>query len=118
MLWLARSPLASYFIGLVFAHMSFALPVRRLRETDALIAFYHPRPSYPTHILLAPKKSIRSLSDLTSIDQDFLVALVECVQSLVDELGLQEPGYRLIINGGGYQEVPHLHIHLVSEKEP
>ena len=118
MLWLARSPLAGYLLGWIFAHMSFALPVRRLRETDASIAFYHPHPSYPTHILLAPKKAIPSLADLTSSDQDFLVDLVVCVQSMVDELGLQDPGYRLIVNGGGYQGVPQLHFHLVSEKEP
>jgi len=118
MLWLARSPLAGYFIGWLLAHMSFVLPVRRLRETDTLIAFYHPRPSYPTHILLAPKKSLAGLADLTQHDQDFLIDLVECVQSLVDELGLQDPGYRLIVNGGGYQEVPQLHFHLISEKEP
>jgi histidine triad (HIT) family protein len=118
MLRLARSSLAGHFIGWLFAHMSFALPVKRLRETDTLIAFYHPHPSYPTHILLAPKKSLASLSDLASNDQDFLVDLVECVQSLVNELGLHDPGYKLIVNGGSYQEVPHLHFHLVSEKEP
>jgi histidine triad (HIT) family protein len=98
--------------------MSFALPVRRLRETDTLIAFYHPLPSYPTHILLVPKKALASLANLTLQDQDFLVDLAACTQSLVNDLGLQDSGYSLSVNSGGYQEAPQLHFHLVSEKEP
>jgi hypothetical protein len=33
----------------------------------------------------------------------------------VDEFQL--PAYRLIVNGGEYQEFPQLHFHLVSEVE-
>jgi len=74
--------------------MSFALPVHRLRETRTLIAFYHPRPSNPVHILLVPKKALPSLAALTPDDQEFLVDLFECVQSLVAELNLEPFGYR------------------------
>jgi diadenosine tetraphosphate (Ap4A) HIT family hydrolase len=35
------------------------------------------------------------------------------VQSLVAEYNL--PAYRLLVNGGEYQEFPHLHFHLISE---
>jgi hypothetical protein len=47
---LARSRLASFVIGFVFAHMSFAAPIQRLRETSTLLAFYHPKPSYAVHM--------------------------------------------------------------------
>ena len=40
------------------------------------------------------------------------------VQSLVAELDVEGPGYRLIVNGGGYQGVPQLHFHLVSGAPP
>ena len=30
---LARTPAAGFFVGWLFAHMSFALPLKRLRET-------------------------------------------------------------------------------------
>ena len=68
---LARSSLGSFIIGWVFAHMSFAIPVKRLRETDTLIAFYHPKPSYPLYILLVPKRTIRGLTELSSNDAYF-----------------------------------------------
>ncbi len=92
--------------------MSFAIPVKRLRETDTLMAFYHPKPAYPFHVLLVPKKQIASLEQLDSRDSALLADLFSAVQSLVDEFKL--PAYRLMVNGGEYQDFPHLHFHLIS----
>ncbi|NWG07132.1 MAG: HIT domain-containing protein [Chloroflexi bacterium] len=92
--------------------MNFAIPVKRLRETKTLMAFHHPKPSYAFHILLVPKKSVESLSKLDSADSAFLTDLYATVQSLVDEFHL--PAYRLIVNGGEYQDFPQLHFHLIS----
>ena len=112
---LARSPLARFVVGWMFAHMSFAIPVHRLRETRTLLAFHHPKPSYPTHILIVPKKALRSLADLDEADTAFLAELFQTTQGLAAELGLDSTGYRLILNGGKYQDVPQLHFHLISE---
>jgi histidine triad (HIT) family protein len=101
------------FIGWIFAHMSFAIPVKRLRETNTLIAFHHPKPSYPFHILLVPKKAVASLKELDTSDTSFLIDLYSTVQILVDEFQL--PAYRLIVNGGEVQDFPQLHFHLVSD---
>jgi histidine triad (HIT) family protein len=96
----------------IMNHIPFAIPVKRLRETDSLLAFFHPRPVHPFHVILIPKKAVRSFSDLMPADP-FLADLVESVQSLVAEKHLA--AYRLIVNGGEYQEFPHLHFHLISE---
>ncbi len=53
--------------------------------------------------------------DITETDRDFLTDLVSAVQMLVPKFKLEAKGYRLISNGGAYQNVPHLHFHLVSE---
>lgn len=111
---LARSPLGQLVTVRLFVHMSFLLPVDRLRETDTLLAFYHPRPAYPLHILLVPRRNLHTLNDLSPADADFLTDLFLTVQSLVAEFDLEKSGYRLIANGGPYQHVPHLHFHLVS----
>jgi histidine triad (HIT) family protein len=96
--------------------MSFALPVDRLSETSTLLAFRHPSPSYPFHVLLVPKKSIPTLADLDpAADSDFLTDLYATVQKLVKQFNLTEGGYRLIVNGGKYQDFPYLHFHLISE---
>jgi histidine triad (HIT) family protein len=110
----ARSFVGRWTIAWIFAHISSVIPVKRLRETPTLIAFHHPKPSYPLHILLVPKKALGSLTDLDTQDAEFLSELFQTVQSLVAEFQLEQTGYRLIVNGGKYQDVPLLHFHLVS----
>jgi len=95
--------------------MSFALPVHRLRESATLLAFHHPQPSYPVHILLVPKKALASLAALTPADAPFMLDPFATAQSLVAEFGLEQAGYRLIANGGPNQSVPQLHFHLISD---
>ncbi len=95
-------------------HMPFVLPVERLRETDSLLAFFHSRPEYPFHVILLPKRAVRSFAELNPADP-FLADIVTSVQGLVAEYQL--PAYRLIVNGGEYQEFPHLHFHLTSDGE-
>ncbi len=106
-------PWVRFVIGWIFEHMSFAIPVQRLCETDTLMAFHHPKPSYPFHVLLIPKKAIASLEEFDAKDSKFLTDLYSSVQSLVDEFHLT--AYRLIVNGGDYQDFPLLHFHLVSD---
>ena len=100
-------------IGWIFAHMSFALPVKRLRETETLMAFHHPKPAYQFHVLLVPKKAIASLMEFDPTDTTFLTDLYSTVQSLVAEFQLT--AWRLIVNGGEYQDFPQLHFHLISD---
>ena len=92
--------------------MSFAIPAKRLRETETLLAFYHPKPSYPFHVVLVPKQTIPSLMELDPAST-FISDLFTAVQSLVTEFQL--PAYRLIVNGGEFQDFPHLHFHLTSD---
>ncbi|MCI0549835.1 MAG: HIT domain-containing protein [Anaerolineae bacterium] len=99
-------------IGWIFAYMSFAIPIKRLRETETLMAFHHPNPAYQFHVLLVPKKAVASLKDFDSTDITFLSDLYSTVQSLVEEFHLA--AYRLIVNGGEYQDFPQLHFHLIS----
>lgn len=99
-------------IGWIFAHMSLAIPVNRLRETETLMAFYHPKPAYPFHVLLVPKQAVASLKEFDATDTAFLTDLYSTVHNLVDEFQL--PAYRLIVNGGEFQDFPQLHFHLIS----
>ena len=108
LLWLL-APL----IGWIFAHLSFAIPVKRLRETATLLAFYHPKPVYKFHVLLVPKKAVATFKELDARDVPFLTDLYSTVQSLVEEYRLS--AYRLIVNGGEYQDFPQLHFHLISD---
>jgi histidine triad (HIT) family protein len=111
--WLAHSWIGRQLIRKLFGPMSFIIPVKRLRETKTLLAFYHPQPAYPFHVLLVPRQAVASLMGLPPESGDFLRDLLDTVQSLVYEFHL-EGGYRLIANGGAYQDFPILHFHLVA----
>ncbi len=112
---IAKTWVGGLILHWIFAYFSFAIPGRRLAERDSVLAFHHPSPSYPLHILIVPKAKYRSLADLPSADHLFEVDLFSVVNDLVKMFNLESKGYRLIVNGGNAQEVDHLHFHLISE---
>ena len=97
--------------------MNFLIPVDRLYETERVVAFYHPKPSYHTHILIVPKHRIRSLMAVTEAEIAIIQDVIFATQHLVKELGLEEGGFRLVVNGGTYQDVMQVHWHLISDDE-
>jgi histidine triad (HIT) family protein len=113
----ARTGLGGWLLPLVFANFSFLIPSKKLIETDTLIAFRHPKPTYPLHILIVPKAKHKTLKALPSEDLQFESELFQTVNQLVELFDLTQKGYRLIANGGWNQEIDHLHFHLISEIE-
>ena len=67
------------------------------------------------HVLVIPKGAYVSWDDFSaSASAAEIAGFVRAVGTVARDLGLVEPGYRLLANVGqhGHQEVPHLHIHL------
>lgn len=113
--WLASSSVGLALIGRLVRFVFSILRADRLAETETLIAVYHPRPSYPLHILIVPKKPIRELKDLQAADREFLTDLIRTVQRLAKNLDLERKEYQLITNGGAFQDFPYLHFHLIAK---
>jgi histidine triad (HIT) family protein len=103
-------------VTLFFNHMDQFLPVDRLVENENWMAFHHPQPDYPLHILILPKQSIPSLATAPLESPEVYGDLIEAVQTLVRQFLLEERGYRLITNGGPNQSIPQWHWHLISEQ--
>ena len=114
---IAKTWLGGLILHYLFAFFSFVIPGEKLIDNQVLMAFHHPTPSYPLHILLVPKAKYRSLKNLPSDDSRFEVELFRAVNELVQNYNLMEKGYRLIVNGGISQDVNHLHFHLISESQ-
>ncbi len=112
---LAKTRLGASLFSYIVGNMTFLVPSEKLFETDTLIAFHHPVPSYRVHILLVPRQNVRSLMDLDPANTAFFQDLVRGVQHLVRQYDLEKGGYRLLANGGNLQEVAYLHFHLISE---
>ncbi|HSG70012.1 MAG TPA: histidine triad nucleotide-binding protein [Planctomycetaceae bacterium] len=91
------------------------IPADIVYEDELSLAFRDVNPQAPIHILLIPKKDIRSLDDLESEDRDLMGHLLLTVKRIAREQGLDN-GYRITINCGdeGGQSVDHLHIHILG----
>ena len=88
-------------------------------ENEFVTAFRDAAPQAPVHVLCVPKKHIGGFNDLTDEDTQILAALREAVQKVVALEGVQEEGYRVVINSGdrGGQTVPHLHVHVLAGRD-
>ena len=91
------------------------IPANIVFEDDLCLAFHDVNPQAPTHVLVIPKKPIRSVDDLTEEDTSLVGHLWLVIRNLAGELGLDD-GYRVVVNCGrdGGQTVDHLHYHLLG----
>lgn len=85
-----------------------------VHETGHALAFHHTRPDYETHIVVAPKAHIASLTALTQADEPVARELFGVVQEVAREIEPSKGAARVILNVGEYQESQHLHVHVVS----
>lgn len=91
-------------------------PAEIVYRDDALVAFKDQYPRSPVHLLIVPKKHIRSINDLTDDDSPVISAMILKGKDLAREFGVALSGYRLAINveRGAGQVVFHLHLHLTG----
>ena len=88
-------------------------------DDEWALAFYDINPQAPVHVLVIPKGAYVSWDDFSAKASDVEIAgFVRAVGHVGRELGLVEPGYRLLANIGmdAHQEVPHLHVHIFGGK--
>ena len=85
--------------------------VKRVFETDNVLAYHHTRPYWETHIVVIPKQHV---DNLLTVDNKLLTELLDVVKT-VAALVLSEKGAaRVLTNLGNYQDSKHLHFHVSS----
>jgi histidine triad (HIT) family protein len=91
-------------------------PARIVYQDDDVTAFHDINPVAPTHILIVPNETIRTLNDATPDDERLLGKMMLIAQRLAREMGIAEGGYRVVMNCNrdGGQTVYHLHLHLLG----
>jgi|SRR3989338_4138051 len=85
-----------------------------IKQTGGLVVFKDIKPKAPIHLLIIPKKHVKSIIELVGEDRELVSDMVYMAKDMAEEQGLQ--GYRLSINVGreGGQVVDHLHLHLLG----
>jgi len=92
------------------------LPSQKLYQDQSITAFRDINPVATTHVLVVPNKHIPSTNELAAEDEKLVGRLFTIARQLAEEEGVEDTGYRLIINTGpdAGQEVFHLHLHLIG----
>lgn len=89
------------------------IPSKKIYEDESLIVFPDLNPAAQTHFLIVPKKHIPAFLDVKNKDSDLIKNLIKVAQYLIEKKKIGKK-YKLVVNGGGFQFVPHLHIHLLG----
>ena len=90
------------------------IPSNIVYESDSLIVFPDINPSAEIHLLIVPKVHIAAVTDITPEHGKLLAAIYEAVKKLISDNNLTDSAYRVVVNGGKAQHVPHLHFHLLG----
>ncbi|MGE5047865.1 MAG: histidine triad nucleotide-binding protein [Deltaproteobacteria bacterium] len=90
------------------------IPAKKVGENEGAIAFPDINPVAPVHILVIPKKHLRSLDEAD--DGAALSSVFALAREVARANGLQQSGWRAVINTGrdANQVVFHVHLHVIG----
>ena len=88
-------------------------PIDRVYEDDLVLAFHHPRPEWPVHLVVIPKAHTPSLLGPEALNPELLLAMVGAVQR-VAKFALEGEVVTLVANAGARGVTPHMHWHVKS----
>ncbi|MGL4368292.1 MAG: histidine triad nucleotide-binding protein [Spirochaetota bacterium] len=95
------------------------IPSTKVFENDKVLAFKDINPKAPVHLLVIHKEHTPTISG-TPADKSYIFAdIFSAVREIAKQEGLDEMGYRVLVNNGeaAGQEVFHVHIHIFGGKE-
>ena len=90
------------------------IPSNIVYESDRLVVFPDIHPSADLHYLIVPKEHIGGIGEIREVHGLLLVEINEIVSRLVKEHNLTDDFYRVVVNGGRAQHIPHIHFHLLG----
>ncbi|MEN6410002.1 MAG: histidine triad nucleotide-binding protein [Anaerolineaceae bacterium] len=93
-------------------------PAQVIYRDEQVTAFRDIHPKAPTHILIIPNRHFDSLNVAEESDAALLGHLMLVAKHLAAIDGIQNRGYRLVLNTGpeSGETVFHLHLHLIGGK--
>jgi histidine triad (HIT) family protein len=90
--------------------------VRRVMETDNVLAFHHTRPYWRVHIVVIPKRHIGSLLELTEVDRELTIEMMNVIRAVAAQVLAEHGECRVLTHLGRFQDSKHLHWHISAGK--
>lgn len=95
------------------------IPSKPVFEDDKVYAFDDINPQAPVHVLIIPKKHIKSVNELEEKDCALLDAMFLAAKKIAKDRGVSKNGYRTVFNVGpdAGMAVDHLHLHVLGGRK-
>jgi len=107
-------------VGTIFSLiLSGEIPADVVYEDELAIGFRDVNPQAPVHVLVIPRRPIKSLVEITDDDAALLGHLMHVCSVVAASEGLADGGYRVVNNVGtdGGQTVDHIHFHVLGGRQ-
>ena len=88
-------------------------------EDEAVLAFKDIHPQAPVHVLVIPREHLTVLWEVDASHTQILGRLLLAANDIADRMGVQQTGYRIVINTGteAGQTVDHVHVHVLGGRK-
>ena len=95
------------------------IPADIVFETDTVLGFKDISPQAPHHVLFIPKIRISTINDITDQQAELVGQLFLAARDYAKQIGVDESGYRVVMNCNdhGQQTVFHIHLHFLAGKQ-
>ena len=95
------------------------IPAKIVSENEHLLAFYDIDPKAPTHLLIIPRRHVRTILDVDANDSEWWQILPAFVKALAALEAVDESGFRIALNCGADagMAVEHIHFHLLGGRK-
>ena len=90
------------------------IPSTIVYEDDQVLAFEDLYPQMPVHTLIIPRAHHANIAD--DVPDELMGHLFNTVKKVAEIKGIDQSGYRVIVNTGkdAQQTVHHLHVHVLG----
>ena len=88
------------------------LTIYKVYETEHIIVFLDHEPFTDGHLLILPKQHRKEVTELTAKEQTDIQQTIQLLSNVVNQL-VKPDGISIIQNGGIFDELTHVHIHIV-----
>jgi histidine triad (HIT) family protein len=95
------------------------IPSTEVASSKLSYAFRDLDAKAPTHVLVVPREHVANAGELGAHHGELLADLYQVAQEVARAEGIDQTGYRLIMNVGddAGNTVPHLHLHIMGGRK-
>lgn len=88
-------------------------------DGDRTLAIRDINPQAPTHLLILPKEHYPDAASMAAADETLLGEMFRAAAQTARAEGIDESGYRMVLNTGpdAQQSVAHVHLHVLGGRQ-